>query len=731
MPTNMSNESVSEGQIKSHNILIASNDELSGILIALAVQEPVGEVFKTGNGFEAIEICRRNPELSLILMDINLSGNDSFEICRQIRNFNQKVMIIAQTNQTQASERKKAIDAGCNDYILKPTKKDDLIRLIVKYLPECGKEEATLQGARKPATSAGVYRQKAENLLQKKQQKSEIQISEVDSLKLIHELEVHQIELEMQNKELISAKKTAEQAEKKFTELYDFAPSGYLTLTSEGKIAELNYTAALLLGKERPQLVGSMLGFFISSETRRLFNDFIQKVFQSATKETCQLILTINDHPPKYVRVDGIISHAKGKCLITMLDITKQKRIENELVKAKEKAEEGDRLKSAFLANMSHEIRTPMNGILGFTELLKTHKLSEKKHHRYIDIVEESGVRMLSIINDIISISKIESEQVEISISETNINKQLEYIYRFFKLEAEKKKLHLSFKPGLSDDEANVKTDREKLYAVLTNLVKNSIKFTTEGSIQFGYQKKGNDLEFFVTDTGSGISEHGRKFVFERFRQENDTSSRSYEGAGLGLAISKAYVEMLGGKIWIETDIEKIKQNNHSNKNGTTICFTIPFLPVKNLETQAAPILNGYAIKIPEKKLKILIVEDDEISSLLLSKMVENFTGEFLKAATGYEAVETCRQNSDVDLILMDISMPEMDGYEATRQIRQFNQNVIIIAQTAHALYGDKEKAITAGCNDYVSKPLNLTALSKMIDRQFQKKKTTNSITQG
>ncbi|WP_159519009.1 response regulator [Sunxiuqinia indica] len=718
----MSRKSIAKDQLRNHKILIASNDELSGILIALAVKEPVGEVFKTGNGFEAIEICRRNPALSLILMDINLPGKNCFDICQQIRAFNQNVIIIAQTTQTKASERKKALEAGCDDYILKPAKKDDLIRLIINHLQKIGKEKAIGQDVAATTSSSDTYRQKAEKLLQKKQHKSEVQHAGVDNLKLIHELEVHQIELEMQNQELCHSKETAEKAEKKFTEMYDFAPSGFLTLTTKGEIAELNYTAALLLGKERSQLIKSQLGFFVSPETRAVFNDFIEKVFQSRTKETCELMLTIADSAPKYVRVDGIVSEATGKCLISMIEITLRKRVENELIKAKEKAEEGDRLKTAFLANMSHEIRTPMNGILGFTELLKASKLSKEKHERYIGIVEESGVRMLNIINDIISISKIESEQIELSISETNVNTQLEYIYRFFKLEAEKKKLHLSFTTGLSDDDANVKTDREKVYAVLTNLVKNAIKFTAKGSIEFGYQRIENELEFFVTDTGSGIPEKERKVVFDRFRQGSEALTRLHEGAGLGLAISKAYIEMLGGKIWIESNTK-----NTTKENGTTICFSVPFHPVKKLEEKAAPILNGYALKIPERTLKILIVEDDEISGLLLSKMVKNFTGEFLKAATGYEAVETCRQNSDIDLILMDISMPEMDGYEATRQIRQFNQNVIIIAQTAHALYGDKEKAITAGCNDYVSKPLNQTALSKMIDRQFQKKNNKSS----
>lgn len=399
-------------------------------------------------------------------------------------------------------------------------------------------------------------------------------------------------------------------------------------------------------------------------------------------------------------------------------DITKQKTNEIELQNAKVHAEESDRLKSAFLANMSHEIRTPMNGILGFAELLKEPGLSGKELQDYIRIIEKSGTRMLNTINDIVDISKIESGLMKLDIKESNINEQIEYIYTFFKPEVEAKGIKLSFKNSLPAKEAIIKTDREKLYAILTNLVKNAIKYTEKGSIEFGYdivetRHALSLLQFYVKDTGIGIQKDRLDAIFERFVQADIEDNKARQGSGLGLAITKSYVEMLDGKIRVESEAG----------NGSIFYFTLPYHTVpsekKFCKNEFHSESTDNQVNSEGMRLKILIAEDDETSEKYLSILTKDFGKEVLKARTGLEAIDICRNNPDLDLILMDIQMPVMGGYEATQQIRQFNKEVVIIAQTAYGLSGDREKAIDAGCNDYISKPINKAELLAKIQKHF------------
>lgn len=406
---------------------------------------------------------------------------------------------------------------------------------------------------------------------------------------------------------------------------------------------------------------------------------------------------------------EKLYNHPHNLCMIE--DITDKKRYELELIKAKEKAEESDRLKSAFLANMSHEIRTPMNGIIGFSSLLKEPNLSGQQQQEYIKLIEKSGYRMLTIINDIIDISKIEAGLMLLNIREVNITELIDNLYNFFNPEIQKKGLQFIVTNKLAISESKITSDREKLNSILTNLIKNAIKFTNQGMIEVGCEHKNDYVEFYVKDSGIGIVKERQKAIFERFIQADITDSRAFQGAGLGLAISKAYVEMLGGKIWVESSPDL-------NINGSVFYFTLPF--VVSSETTEFKQHNVVKEEVnPSLQLKVLIAEDDDTSQMLISKSVRSISKEILKAKTGIEAVEICRTNPDVDLILMDIQMPEMDGYTATRKIREFNANVKIIAQTAYALTGDKEKAINAGCDNYITKPISKDHLLKMIYEYF------------
>ena len=380
---------------------------------------------------------------------------------------------------------------------------------------------------------------------------------------------------------------------------------------------------------------------------------------------------------------------------------------------------------------MSHEIRTPMNGILGFADLLKEPNLTGKKQQKYIGIIEKSGERMLNIINDLIDISKIEAGQMEVLLTETNIREQSEYLFTFFKPEVERKGMQFSFKSSLPASEAVLITDREKVYAILTNLIKNAIKYSEKGAIEFGVSisstssltesttklKKdtsttlSGEVEFYVKDTGIGIAKDRQEAIFERFIQADIEDKMARQGAGLGLSISRAYAEMLGGKIWVESELGI----------GSTFYFTLPLQTETIIESSVKKEDLIPAEVNPMKKLKILIVDDDETSEELLSIAVRKIGSGIMSARSGIEAVTACRDNPDIDLILMDIAMPGMDGYEATRQIRKFNKDVVIIAQTAYALQGDKEKALAAGCDDYVAKPIKADELKQKIIK-YQKK---------
>jgi len=256
-----------------------------------------------------------------------------------------------------------------------------------------------------------------------------------------------------------------------------------------------------------------------------------------------------------------------------------------------------------------------------------------------------------------------------------------------------------------------IKTDREKLFAIFTNLVKNAIKYSEKGSIEIACYKKGEYLEFYVKDTGIGIDSNRQEAIFERFIQADIADRHAYQGAGLGLSISKAYVEMLGGKMWVESE----------KSIGSTFYFTIPYTTElkepADVSTETAGGVMDNEINGEVSGLKILIVEDDETSNLLISLLLTKMGSEVLNARNGVEAIEHCRNNTDIDLILMDIKMPVMDGYETIQHIRQFNEDVIIIVQTAYGLTGDREKAIVAGCNAYISKPIIKNELMALIQQ--------------
>ncbi len=513
----------------------------------------------------------------------------------------------------------------------------------------------------------------------------------------------------------ITERKQAEvalqESEEKYRNIFENVQDVFYQTDLNGNVLEISPSIKYFSEFNRDEIIGKPVSdLYYNPDDRDIL---LKTIMKSGELKDYEIRLKTKKDVIKYASVNarlifdanGNPSHIDG----AIRDITERKKAELNLINALEKVTESDRLKSAFLANMSHEIRTPMNGILGFSDLLKEPNLSGEEQKKYIEIIEKSGARMLNIINDIIDISKIESGQMKLSMSETSVNDKLEYIYSFFKPEVEKKGLKFSLKNKLLAKEATIITDPDKFLAILINLVKNAIKYTNEGTIEFGCENKGKYLEGFVKDTGIGIPKDRQEAIFERFIQAEIEDKMARQGAGLGLAISKSYVELLGGKIWVVS----------KEGNGASFHFTIPY----SSETDDKKTINHDVTKgmveNQTKNLRILIAEDDETSEMLMTIEINAISKEILIARTGIEAVEVCRNNPDIDLILMDIQMPKMNGYKATQQIREFNKDVVIIAQTAFGLSRDREKAIESGCNDYISKPINKVELMTLITKVY------------
>jgi PAS domain S-box-containing protein len=371
-------------------------------------------------------------------------------------------------------------------------------------------------------------------------------------------------------------------------------------------------------------------------------------------------------------------------------------------------AEESDRLKTAFLANISHEIRTPMNGILGFAALLKDPQLSGEEQTEYIEFINQSSQRMLALINDLMDISRIDAKEATLHISATPLNDLLNELHGLFSLEARKKGLRLSCTKGVSDSESIIEIDSVKLNQVLSNLIQNALKFTVKGGIDFGYSRKNSSLEFYVIDSGIGIPETKKDRIFDRFHQVDNSLTRAYEGAGLGLSICKAYVEMMGGKLSVES----------STGAGATFSFTLPYKPVNCTQT---PSINTEELVNSAPDMTILIAEDDEISNILLKNILKGKNIIMLVAENGWEAVELIEHHPEIRLVLMDIKMPVMNGIEATKLIKQLRPDLPIIIQSAFTSSNEAENAITAGCDSIITKPVNKQELLGLIKTLVKK----------
>ena len=394
-------------------------------------------------------------------------------------------------------------------------------------------------------------------------------------------------------------------------------------------------------------------------------------------------------------------------------DITERKKIEVELVHAKEKALQADMLKNAFLKNLSIEIRTPMNGILGFSELLLSKDISNEDKEKFAKTINHSARKLMLIINDIINIAKIEASQIQLKEDECPLNDLLEKIkddFQKIKDREEKTQIRLVLEKNLSDSETYIYVDVEKLNEMLSHLIRNALKFTEEGIIKFGYKLRDDKmLEFFVKDTGMGISKEKMEFIFDKFVKGDIIDNKYSTGVGMGLAIVRGFLSIMGGKIWVESREDV----------GSTFYFTIPYRQVvkKEFKNQIFYLTKTSSIW---KNKTVLVAEDDTTSFNYLKVLLDLKQIKILRATNGRQAVDICLENKDIDLILMDMHMPKMNGMEATIEIKKFRPNLTIIAQTANAMPEDRDEFYNAGCDNYITKPVEKDVLYELLEKYFK-----------
>ncbi len=500
------------------------------------------------------------------------------------------------------------------------------------------------------------------------------------------------------------------QSEEKFRQLFENSEAIMMLVEPEsGLIVDANHATSNFYGysidelKSKRILEITTLPPDEASEARRRILEEEQSCFivqhQLASKE----IRTVEIHS------SPITFHGNTVLFSIIHDISERKLAEEALIEAKVRAEESDKLKSAFLATMSHELRTPLNAIIGFSSVMDDENDPEEMK-QFARIINSSGNHLLSIIESIFDAALLQSGEYKVSETRFNVEELFFTLIDYANVEKIKRnKDHIEVKALIPNGikPPPVFTDRGKLMQVLTNLLNNSIKYTNQGRIEFGFSVYEKDITFFVTDTGIGIPAHKVEIIFDQFRQGDDNHTRVHDGVGLGLSICREIALLLNGKIWLET----------TEQEGSTFYFLIPGIVVtENHPDHTVPVHQ----QPPDLTGKtILIVDDMEENIFLLDRFLASTKASILSAQSGEDAVRKVKENPAIDLVYMDIKMPGMDGYEATIELLKTRPGLIVVAQTAHAVTGVKEKVKESGCFGYISKPIRRDDLYRGLAELF------------
>lgn len=495
-----------------------------------------------------------------------------------------------------------------------------------------------------------------------------------------------------------------------YQNLLEKLPDGYLVLSSELSLIYLNDCAQNLLIPDKKKYVGRKLTELKThSEALEHIAQLAQEVLKSRDKKSSHIRFPAQKEKVWFVRLNPGLEKGKLVSISGMItDITEVRLEEEALMLSRDEALQKERMRLDFLSNMSHELRNPLNAITGFASFLKSENISLKERYRNLDHILHNSQKLQRIVDTILDVSRIDQGEMRLTAEEVYVNSIVEEVYRNnlrWKEQAGKQNLPFIFKTTEPDMEALIYTDGFRLFQVLDNLVNNALKFTEEGLVEMGYEKVNEKLyRFYVKDSGIGIQKEHLQLVFNRFHQEDEGYVKKYGGSGLGLSLARQLCLMMNGKIWLESETGE----------GTTAWVEIPVG-----EKPEEPFSDKPSA---EKQYNwsgrnILIVDDMREASTILSRVVRNYQAESIIADSGKKAEELVRSYPEIDLVLMDIQMPDQDGITTTRHIKAMRPELKILAQTAYALIGDKELFLEAGCDDYITKPVVIPDLCAKIDQ--------------
>lgn len=653
----------------------------------------------------------------IILLDINMPGMNGLEVCAKLKadSVLQSIPVIFVTVFDDVDNITSGFKLGAVDYITKPLSKEELLARLKTHLRIADLTlnlESKVEERTKEVQEAKQKAEENEKRYRNLFAHNPVSLWEADFSELKLFLDNRKIEVG----DLVTNLKQS--------------PEFVSACVDKIIVNDINATTLQLFkAKDKEQFI-SRLDITFNEKSFEVFRNLLVAI-ANGKREFTEETEYVDYYGETIFAIVQIVAYDNYKnCIVSITDISKQKLAENELqiqnmeyatlneeyktqneelLVAKDMAEESDRLKTEFIRNMSHEIRTPLNGILGFSAFLNHDNLSEKNREKYVGIIQNCGNQLLGVVDDILEISMLGTNQVEIYEKETSLNKLLDELFAIFEVKAKKKELEFNLFKGLPDKESTILVDETKLTKILNNLLENAFKFTEQGSVTFGYRQSCSEIEIYVKDTGIGIRPENQEVVFKRFSQEEKELSNKVGGIGLGLSIAKENAELLGGSIRLQSDKGK----------GATFFVRIPYKVADSIPdiiyTKQTP-SNENAQK---RSFNALIVEDELINYEFLVEALGQslYDYQIFYAKNGKEAIEICQEHPEIDFVLMDLKMPVLNGFDATKKIKELRPSLTVIAQTAYTVAEDKNKALEAGCDDVISKPIDAEKLGRLLEK--------------